>query len=265
MPEAGCRFPVPGCRMPDAGCRSRFPVPACPERSRLAAVASRLSRRGLRPRQQRAIRIGRIGGRHGRDAGFIGRFSRAPQQVHRARLSELRGAQAGRRSSHAERARFLRAGGTPDRRPRSRPAAARCWRPHESRCRAGPAAAAPCSSPTLLSIADDIGSRLHRPSADWGINRRDRKAARASAARPFRRREVGAKRVQRVVGDQSLPDQRPQRIDRFLREAATGRLVNRGEERRAVPAQPCRRSAPLVRAAPPIGREAPRACAACDR
>src|SRR5262245_51846567 len=45
---------------------------------------------------------------------------------------------------------------------------------------------------------------------------------------------VRAQRVKRVVGDESSPDQRPQRVDRLGRIAAADGFVNRTEERRAV-------------------------------
>ena len=79
-----------------------------------------------------------------------------------------------------------------------------------------------------------------RPSADGGATRRLRKraAARRRLARPalVRARER-AQRVERVVGDRALPHQIPQRVDGLAREAAAGRLVQRGEERRAVLAE----------------------------
>ncbi len=41
---------------------------------------------------------------------------------------------------------------------------------------------------------------------------------RRCGARSIRTRDVGAKRVERVIGDQSAPHQAPQRIDRFARD-----------------------------------------------
>ena len=48
---------------------------------------------------------------------------------------------------------------------------------------------------------------------------------------------IRAQRVQRVVGQQALPHQIPNRVDRLLRKAAAGRFVQRPEERRAVAMQ----------------------------
>jgi hypothetical protein len=46
-----------------------------------------------------------------------------------------------------------------------------------------------------------------------------------------------AQGVERVVRDRALPHETPQRIDGLTRESASPRLVQRGEERRAVIAQ----------------------------
>ena len=48
------------------------------------------------------------------------------------------------------------------------------------------------------------------------------------------RAREGAQRVERVVGDHALPHQVPQRVDGFTRVAVSGRLMQIGEERRAV-------------------------------
>ena len=90
-----------------------------------------------------------------------------------------------------------------------------------------------------------------RPSA-FRRRRRDAPAAerprgcprrsRSGAAAACRRAREGAQRMERVVGDDAFPHEIPQRVDRFARVAAAGRLVQRREERRAVPLEVRRRS-----------------------
>src|SRR5262249_41384698 len=55
----------------------------------------------------------------------------------------------------------------------------------------------------------------------------------AAAAPPERRRGVPPEHAEGVVGHQALPDQVPERFQRFLREPSARGLVQRGEEARA--------------------------------
>ena len=94
----------------------------------------------------------------------------------------------------------------------------------------------------LRALALRRGTSVQRPSADGGARRRDRNGADLGLAAlhaPPRRARAGerAQRVKRVVGDQPLPDQVPQRVDRLRRVAAADRVVQRPEERRAAVAQ----------------------------
>ena len=93
------------------------------------------------------------------------------------------------------------------------------------------------------SLADGL-ARLrpwHQRPPSLGRRRREpprskRRDRRLPAFHPPPRRARArerAQRVKRVVGDQSLPDQVPQRVDGFGGIAAADRLVERTEERRA--------------------------------
>ena len=82
---------------------------------------------------------------------------------------------------------------------------------------------------------------VHRPSADGGARRRDRNAGASGAparrrARRARARER-AQRVERVVGDEPLPDEIPERVDGFGRDSRRRPRRGAAEERRAVRAQ----------------------------
>ena len=72
---------------------------------------------------------------------------------------------------------------------------------------------------------------VHRPSAVGGTRRRDRNGVvRAWRRARSGRAQIRAQRVQRVVGHQPLPDERPQRVDGLL--AGTRRRVTRAAARR---------------------------------
>ena len=213
----------------DRSPRARRPRP---RRAHRAAIAAGRARRAARTASRRARRRSSRAGR--------GRFLHRLQ--HRIDAAEAAGDRFGgdrfARDDAVAREQLLRDGGGP---------------------RRGRASAALAASAAVGCSRRDR-SRHQRPSA-FGRRRRqaprsERRDAgatpRVAAPRRARARER-AQRVKRVVGDQPLPDQVPQRVDRFAGIAAADRLVQRPEERRAVRRGGIRGSLSRVDRGPPEG------------
>jgi hypothetical protein len=63
-----------------------------------------------------------------------------------------------------------------------------------------------------------------------GVPAPKRAGRRQPPSAPLRRPRVGAQRVKRVVGDETAPDEGPERVDRLPRISPADRVVNRREE-----------------------------------
>ena len=211
-------------------------VPPSPT-PRMPAAARRTSprcRTGWPDRSRRAPRQVRAPSLRTMDPGA----SAADRALRAARTAWRR---APRRSTRAAAVRCLPSPSAPGRSIRIPRARFRVRRPRGSAHRGAPAAAAPGRQPAASRRRARVcwrarQTRLHRPSADGGTRRRDRKdgaSARRRSPPRGRRARVRPQRVERVVGDAAGPDEIPQRIDRFGRVAAAGRVVERTEERRA--------------------------------
>ena len=252
---APARAPAPGRGVDRSGsssgtatssCRSPRPIQATawPSTSTTRAPATRLAFSGCRPHvgQSTSAPYGLAGSvaatvtATGRRRGVAFRA----QQIDRAGLGELRAAQAGDEVAAAHAAGVLepaqhRVDGAEAARHRLERgdvagdhAVARQQLLRERRRPRGG------RRPFRASTRPTSGPR---PTA--GTRRRERKRCGPRLApRSLRAGDVGAQRMQRVVGHQPLPHQVPQRVDRLLREAAAGRLVQRPEERGAALVQP---------------------------
>ena len=83
-------------------------------------------------------------------------------------------------------------------------------------------------------VRSGAGTRVQRPCALGGVVRRERKAGLVvlalAGARRFGLRDVGAEGVERVVGDEAAPDERPEGVDGFAGEAGADGFVEVGEK-----------------------------------